>query len=201
MSGRGVKYAHATKYHDGYVLTRHSSTRTRRRLAEHQLMPVGDEFFSAQDARDLVETRYRSALPIASIRQKIAQELVGKPKKVSNVRPRMELLLSRLEDLEELESNYQFRNISEDELVKEAADVMLYGGSRSRRRSSRSSRKGLCAGGNQFDIELIAEASKPKLYDGGLRLRSLKELATKEGREMAKVIAANPLAKKVLQRR
>jgi hypothetical protein len=113
----------------------------------------------------------------------------------------MELLLSRLEDLEELESNYQFRNISEAELVKDAADVMLYGGSRGRSSRSRRRNRGLCAGGNQFDIELIAEASKPKLYDGGLRLRSLKELATKEGREMAKVIAANPLAKKVLQRR
>jgi hypothetical protein len=71
---------------------------------------------------------------------------------------------------------------------------------RSRKCSGRGARR-VRGGGNQFDAEIIAEASKPKLYDFGVRLRSLKDLASREGIERAKSIAASPIAKKILQRR
>ena len=191
MSGRGVKYAQSTKDNDGYVKLEHSLTKTRRRLAEHQLMPMPDEFFSEQDARDLLETRYRSAIPERAIRHRIAQELVGKPKKVSNVRPGMKLLLSRLEDLEELESNYYFKNITEEDFVKDAADVIIYGGSHGGSR-------------NQYDVELLAEAAKRKFYDGGTRMRALIALATKEAIDVARAVAeisGNPISNMLLKKR
>jgi hypothetical protein len=68
-------------------------------------------------------------------------------------------------------------------------------------RSRKCSGRRVRGGANQFDAEIIAEASKPKLYDFGTRLRSLKDLASREGIERAKSIAASPIAKKILQRR
>ena len=70
---------------------------------------------------------------------------------------------------------------------------------RSRRCSMRGGRTAR-GGGNQFDAEIIREAQKAKLYDSGARLRGLKELATKEGLEIAKSVAVSPVAKQILSR-
>jgi hypothetical protein len=188
MSGRGVKYARRTKHHDGFVLTSHSATRTRRLLAAHELAPRPDEFFSEQDAIDLVQSRYGFVITQPAIRRKIALQLVGKPKKNSSVRPRAALLNSRLNDLEELDSEYYFKNISEDDFVKDAADVIISGGSVR----------------NQYDVELLAEAAKRKFYDGGARMRALVALATKEAIEVARAVAeisGNPISNMLLKKR
>jgi hypothetical protein len=71
-------------------------------------------------------------------------------------------------------------------------------------RSRRCVRGGRIARGggdeNKYDAEIIKEARKPKLYDYGAHLKVLKELATREGLEIAKSVAVSPVAKQILSR-
>jgi hypothetical protein len=141
MSGRRVKYSEETKIfdevapkiqkakvHDGYAQKMHSMTKTRRRLAENEIRFLPDEVFSEQDAKNLVEGRYKYAIHSPEIREQIVLRLVGRPKKISNVRPNEALLNSRLDEIDDLESAYQFRDINEKQYADEAAEVMLAGG-------------------------------------------------------------------------
>jgi len=51
---------------------------------------------------------------------------------------------------------------------------------------------------SQYDIELLAEARKPKLPDMGARMRGLLALATPVGKAWAKAEATSPVAKKLM---
>jgi hypothetical protein len=51
---------------------------------------------------------------------------------------------------------------------------------------------------NQYDVEILTEAKKSKLFDVGARLRSLKPLASLQGKKAAKAAAVSDVAKKIL---
>jgi hypothetical protein len=120
-----LKFSHDTKTHEGFLTKQHSMSRTRKLITSTREYP--DEFFSLDDAEKLV-LKYRTAIINPEYRQLIAERLVGRPKKLSNIRPNAALFESRLNDLMDLESLAFLDSISKEEMIADSVDTILGGG-------------------------------------------------------------------------